>query len=179
MCKAASGGVTRIHNRSLQFQKTIFCHKRGSRGIDQRSNHYCLISSHLLLTSASEVLSIHENEVALEDLLGAEEIPLELGLVFLPPEIQCLYQEHQVAWREVLSHSPAHEVGSTLDTNSRKRGNRYRTPMLYLIRHTRKVYVADEHKQQYKESYDPNLDHHYDLYLCPHSYLRNLCSYLC
>ena len=44
----------------------------------------------------SDVLSIHEDEEALVDLLSAEEIPLELGLVFLPPEIQCLYQEHQV-----------------------------------------------------------------------------------
>ena len=45
----------------------------------------------------TDVHSIHEDEEALEDLLSAEEIPLELGLVFLPPEIQCLYQEHQVA----------------------------------------------------------------------------------
>ena len=55
-------------------------------------------SPHLLpLTSASDVNSIHEEEEALEDLLRAEEIPLEIGLVFLPPEIQRLYQEHQVA----------------------------------------------------------------------------------
>ena len=49
------------------------------------------------LSSGSDVLSIHEEEEALVDLLGAEEIPLELGLVFLLPEIQQLYQAHQVA----------------------------------------------------------------------------------
>ena len=49
------------------------------------------------LSSGSDVHSIHEDKEALEDLLGAEEITLELGLVFLPPEIQCLYQAHQVA----------------------------------------------------------------------------------
>ena len=27
----------------------------------------------------------------------------------------------------------------------------------------RKVYMADEHKQQYEDSYNPDLDHHYDL----------------
>ena len=54
-------------------------------------------SSHCLpLTLASDVISIHEDEEALEDLLGADKIPLELGLVFLPPEIQHLYQAHQV-----------------------------------------------------------------------------------
>ena len=45
----------------------------------------------------SDVLSIHEDEEALVDLLSADEIPLELSLIFLPPEIQQLYQEHQVA----------------------------------------------------------------------------------
>ena len=45
----------------------------------------------------SEVLSIHEEDEALVDLLGADKIPLELGLIFLPPEIQRLYQAHQVA----------------------------------------------------------------------------------
>ena len=45
----------------------------------------------------SEVLSIHEEDETLVDLLGADKIPLELGLVFLPPEIQRLYQAHQVA----------------------------------------------------------------------------------
>ena len=49
------------------------------------------------LSSGSDILSIHEDEEALVDLLGADEIPLELGLVFLPPEIQYLYQAHQVA----------------------------------------------------------------------------------
>ena len=39
-------------------------------------------------TSASDIISIHEDEEALEDLLSAEEIPLELDLVFLSPEIQ-------------------------------------------------------------------------------------------
>ena len=48
------------------------------------------------LSLGSEVLSIHEEDEALVDLLGADEIPLELGLVFLPPEIQRLYQAHQV-----------------------------------------------------------------------------------
>ena len=52
---------------------------------------------HSPLTSASDVLSIHEDEEALVDLLSADEISLELGLVFLPPEIQHLYQAHQVA----------------------------------------------------------------------------------
>ena len=130
-------------------------------------------------SSGSDINSIHEEEEALVDLLGADEIPLEIGLVFLPPEIQRLYQEHQVARREVLSHSPAHEVGFALGTNSRERGNRYRTPTLYPRRRTRqrKVYVADKHRQRYKEAYDPDLDHYYDLYLRPRSYLRNLRSY--
>ena len=44
----------------------------------------------------SDVNSIHEEEEALVDLLDADEIPLELGLVFILPEIQCLYQAHQV-----------------------------------------------------------------------------------
>ena len=48
-------------------------------------------------SSGSEVLSIHEEDEALGDLLGADKIPLELGLVFLLPEIQQLYQAHQVA----------------------------------------------------------------------------------
>ena len=48
-------------------------------------------------TSASDVLSIHKDEEALVDLLSADEIPLELSLVFLSPEIQRLYQAHQVA----------------------------------------------------------------------------------
>ena len=48
------------------------------------------------LTLASNIPSIHKDEEALVDLLGAEEIPLELSLVFLPPEIQHLYQAHQV-----------------------------------------------------------------------------------
>ena len=124
----------------------------------------------------SEVLSIHEEDEALVDLLGADEIPLELGLVFLPPEIQCLYQEHQVVRREALSHSPAHEVGFALGTNSRERHNRYRMPTPYPCRHTRqrKVYVADAHKQRYEEAYDPDLDHYYNLYLHPRSYLRRL-----
>ena len=52
---------------------------------------------HLPLTLASDILSIHEDKEALVDLLSAEEIPLELSLVFLPPKIQHLYQAHQVA----------------------------------------------------------------------------------
>ena len=48
-------------------------------------------------TSASDIISIHEDKEALEDLFSAEEILLELDLVFLSPEIQCLYQKHQVA----------------------------------------------------------------------------------
>ena len=108
------------------------------------SSHHPSFSS-----SGSEILSIHEEDEALVDLLGADKIPLELGLVFLPPEIQCLYQEHQVAQREALSHSPAHEVGFALGTNGRERSNRCRTPTPYPRHHTRqrKVYVADEHKQ--------------------------------
>ena len=51
--------------------------------------------SHLSL--GSDIISIHKEEETLVDLLGADEIPLELGLVFLPPEIQHLYQAHQVA----------------------------------------------------------------------------------
>ena len=129
------------------------------------------------LSLGSDIDSIHEEEEALVDLLGANEIPLELGL--LPPEIQRLYQEHQVAQREALSHSPAHEVGFALGTNSRERVNRYRTPTLYprCCTKQRKVYIADEHKQRYEETYDPDLDHYYDLYLCPCSYLRRLQSY--
>ena len=128
-------------------------------------------SSHSSL--GSDAHSIHEDKEALEDLLGAEEIPLELGLVFLPPEIQRLYQKHQVAQREALNHSPAHEVGFALDTNGRERGNRYCTPTPYPRHHTRqrKVYVADEHKQRYEEAYDSDLDHYYNLYLRSRSYL--------
>ena len=48
------------------------------------------------LSSGADINSIHKEDKALIDLLGADEIPLELGLVFLPPEIQRLYQEHQV-----------------------------------------------------------------------------------
>ena len=40
------------------------------------------------LSSGSDILNIHEDEEALVDLLSADEILLELGLVFLPPEIQ-------------------------------------------------------------------------------------------
>ena len=54
----------------------------------------------------SDVHSIHEDKEALVDLLGADKIPLELGLLFLPPEIQHLYQAHQVARREAQSHLP-------------------------------------------------------------------------
>ena len=50
--------------------------------------------SHLSL--GSDVNSIHEEEEAFVDLLGVDKIPLELDLVFLPPEIQCLCQAHQV-----------------------------------------------------------------------------------
>ena len=39
-------------------------------------------------SSGSEILSIHEEDEALVDLLGADKILLELGLVFLLPEIQ-------------------------------------------------------------------------------------------
>ena len=131
------------------------------------------------LSLGSDVRSTHEDKEALVDLLGADEIPLEIGLVFLPPEIQRLYQAHQVAWREAQSHSPGFTVGFALGTNGRERGNRYRTPTPYPRRRTRqrKVYVADEHKQRYEEAYDPDLDHYYDLYLRPHSHLRNLRKY--
>ena len=66
-----------------------------------------------------------------------------------------------------------------MGTNGRERGNRYRMPTPYPRRCTRqrKVYVADEHKQRYEDSYDPDLDHHYDLYLRPHSHLRRLQKY--
>ena len=84
------------------------------------------LSSHPSPSSlGSDIYSTHKDKEALVNLLGADEIPLELSLVFLPPEIQRLYQEHQVAQREVLSHSPAHEVGFALGTNGRERGNRY------------------------------------------------------
>ena len=49
------------------------------------------------LSSGLDINSIHKEEEALVDLLGADEILLELGVVFLPPEIQCLHQAHQVA----------------------------------------------------------------------------------
>ena len=130
-------------------------------------------------SSGSDVHSTHKDKEALVNLLGAEKIPLEIGLVFLPSKIQCLYQEHQVARREALSHSPAHEVGFTLGMNGRERGNRYRTPTPYPKHCTRqkKVYIADTHKQRYEQAYNPDLDHYYDLYLCPHSYLQSLCTY--
>ena len=127
----------------------------------------------------SEVLSIHEEDEALVDLLGADEIPLELGLIFLPPEIQRLYQAHQVARQEAQSHSPEFIIGFALGTNGRERGNRYHTPTPYPHRRTRqrKVYIADKHKQRYEDSYNPDLDYHYDLYLRPCSYLRKLRTY--
>ena len=133
--------------------------------------------SHLSL--GSDVNSTHEDEEALVDLLSADEIPLELGLVFLPPEIQQLYQAHQVAQREAQSHSPEFTVWFALGTNSRERGNKYHMPTPYPRCHTRqrKVYIVDKHKQRYKDSYDLDLDHHYDLYLHPCSHLRKLCSY--
>ena len=129
--------------------------------------------------SGSDIHSTHEDEEALVDLLGADKIPLELGLVFLPPEIQQLYQAHQVARQEAQSHSLEFTVRFTLGTNGRERGNRYRMPTPYPHRHTRqrKVYIADEHRQRYKEAYDPDLDHHYDLYLHPRSYLQSLHKY--
>ena len=129
-----------------------------------------------LSSSGSDVNSIHKDDEALVDLLGAEEILLELGLVFLPPEIQQLYQAHQVARREAQSHSPEFSIGFALGTNGRERGNRYRTPTPYPRCRTRqrKVYVADEHKQRYEDAYDPDLDHHYDLYLRSRSYLHTL-----
>ena len=127
----------------------------------------------------SDINSIHKEDNALVDLLGVTEIPVELGLVFLLPEIQWLYQAHQVAWREVLSHSSTHRVGFALGMNGREWGNRYRTPMLYPRHCTRqrKVYVADERKQRYEDDYDPDLDCYYYLYLCACSYLWNLHSY--
>ena len=127
----------------------------------------------------SDILSIHENKEALVDLLGADEILLELGLVFLPPEIQWLYQAHQVAQREAQSHSPEFTVGYALGTNGRERGNRYRMPTSYPQRHTRqrKIYIADDHKKRYKDAYDPDLDYYYDLYLRPRSYLQKLRTY--
>ena len=131
------------------------------------------------LSSGSDINSIHEEEEALVDLLGADEIPPEIGLVFLPPEIQQLYQAHQVARQEAQSHLPEFTVGFALGTNGRERSNRYRTPTPYPRRRTRqrKVYIADPHKQRYEEAYDPDLDHHYNLYLRPRSYLQNLRSY--
>ena len=134
---------------------------------------------HSLLTSASDIISIHEDEEALEDLLSAEEIPLQLGLVSLPPEIQHIYQEHQVVQQEALSHSPAHKIRFAFGTNSKERGSRYRTPTPYLRCYTRqrKVYVADKQKQRYEDAYNPDLDHHYKLYLHSHFYLSRLYSY--
>ena len=44
-------------------------------------------------SSGSDVHSIHEEEEALVDLLGADEIPLEIGLVFLPPYVGVKKQE--------------------------------------------------------------------------------------
>ena len=63
--------------------------------------------------------------------------------------------------------------------NGRERGTRYRIPTPYLkcCTRQRKVYVSDEHKQRYEEAYDPDLDHYYDLYLHPRSYLQRLRSY--
>ena len=100
------------------------------------------------LSSGSDIHSTHEDEEALVDLLGAGEILLELGLVFLLPEIQQLYQAHQVVRREVQSHSLEFTIGFTLGTNSRERGNRYRipTPYPHCCTRQRKVYVADEHR---------------------------------
>ena len=81
--------------------------------------------------------------------------------------------------QEAQSHLLEFTVGFALGTNSRERGNRYRTPTPYPRRCTRqkKVYVADEHKQRYKEAYNPDLDHYYNLYLRPRFYLRRLRTY--
>ena len=125
------------------------------------------------LSSGSDLHSTHEDEEALVDLLGADKIPLELSLVFLPPEIQHLYQAHQVVRQEAQSHSLEFSIEFALGTNGRERDNRYQMPTPYpqCCTRQRKVYVANEHKQQYKDAYDPDLDHYYNLYLRPRSYL--------
>ena len=169
--KAASRGVTTVCYQSIWLREVLSCHRQGSGAASSRHPSP--------LSLSSDVQSTHEEEEALIDLLGADKIPLELSLVFLPPEIQCLYQAHQIARWEALSHSPEFTVGFALGTNGRERCNRYQTPTPYPRRHTRqgKVYVADEHKQRYKDAYDPDLDHYYDLYLRSCSYLHTLWSY--
>ena len=171
MHKAASRGATTVRYQSIRLREVLFCHRQGSGAA---------LSCHPSpLSSGSDVQSTHEEEEALVDLLGADKIPLKLGLVFLPPEIQRLYQAYQVAWREALSHSPEFTVGFALGTNGRERGNRYQMPTPYPRHRTRqrKVYVADKHKQRYKDAYNPDLDHYYDLYLRSCSYLHTLWSY--
>ena len=182
MCKAASRGVTTVCYWSLWLREVLSHHRRGSKAVNWRCDHhrpYSIILLPSFSSLGSDINSIHKEDNALVDLLGVTEIPVELGLVFLLPEIQWLYQAHQVAWREVLSHSSTHRVGFPLGMNGREWGNRYRTPMLYPRHRTRqrKVYVADERKQRYEDDYDPDLDCYYYLYLCACSYLWNLHSY--
>ena len=43
-CKAASGGATRLCDRSIQLRETLSHHRRGSRATDRRSDHYHPIS---------------------------------------------------------------------------------------------------------------------------------------
>ena len=182
MCKAASGGATRLRDRSLRLERLYPTTEEGVEQLIKEAIATAPTPSSRRpspSSSGSDIHSTHEDEEALVDLLGADEIPLELGLVFLPPEIQRLYQAHQVVRREAQSHSPEFTVGFALGTNGRERGNRYRTPTPYPRRCTRqrKVYVADPHRQRYEKAYDPDLDHYYDLYLCPRSHLRNLRKY--
>ena len=135
---------------------------------------------HSHLTLVLDINSIHEEEETLVDLLGSKKIPMEISLVFLLPEIQTLYQAHQIVQWEAQSHSLEFSVRFALETNGRERSNRYRMPTPYLrcCTRQRKVYIADKRKKRYKDNYNPDLDHHYNLYLCSNSYLCTLCSYL-
>ena len=180
--KAASGGATRVHDRSVQLRTTLSRHRRGSRATDRRRDHY-------------HPISIISPPFSIEFGLRCQQHPRRQWGSGRPP---WCWRDPVGAW---FSLSPtwdttavpgtpssatrsaypltSHEVGFALGTNGRERGNRYRTPTPYPRRHTRqrKVYVADQRKQRYEDSYDPDLDHHYDLYLRSRSYLRNLRSY--
>ena len=154
-CKAASGGITRLCDQSLWFGKTLSCHWKGSGAIDWRSNHYHLYSIISLPFSFKFRLRCTQHPWRWRGSGRPPQCWRDTSgtcLVFLPPKIQHLYQAHQVARREVQSHSMEFIVGFALGTNSRGRGNRYRTPTSYpkCCTRQRKVYIANKKKEGLK-----------------------------
>ena len=182
MCKAASGGTTRICNRSLWLRETLSCHRRGSRATDRRSDHYRPISIISPPFSLEFGLRCPQH---LWRRRGSGRPPWCWGNTFgarfsllTPWHTMLVSWTSSSATRSTELFTGVH-VGFALGTNGREKDNRYCTPTPYPHHCTRqrKVYIADEHKQRYEEAYDSDLDHHYNLYLRPCSYLWKLQSY--